>query len=172
MEFISPTADLRVLCFALGTRKVLITHWYFVLLRGAGTASRLSQHFPLTSWLRMSEILEGDTARTSDPNWPKEQFIPLGIFPAIKAKRKGWGHSLLWCLSFEETTTCTKAQLPEKGLKIACWWQLEGKNKYFVFLCFCKWPLLFLSQTAFILTHKFFPSYFFPVHHPAEEVEQ
>lgn len=68
MEFISPTADLRALCFALGAREVLITHWYFVLLRGAGTASRLSQRFPLTSGLRMSEILEGDTARTSDPN--------------------------------------------------------------------------------------------------------
>lgn len=63
---------------------------YLVLLRGAGTASRLSQqHFPFTSRLKMSEISEGDTAGTADPNRPKEYSIPPGICPAIKAKRKG-----------------------------------------------------------------------------------
>lgn len=70
MEFIFPTAHLRVLCFALGARKVLMTNQqYLVLLSGAGTASRLSQqHFPFTSRLKMSEISEGDTAGTADPN--------------------------------------------------------------------------------------------------------
>lgn len=69
MEFIFPTADLRGLCFALGARKVLMTNQCFVLLRVAGKASRLSQqHFPFTSRLKMSEISEGDTAGTADPN--------------------------------------------------------------------------------------------------------
>lgn len=113
----------------------------------AGTASQLYlQHPPLTSGLRVGEILGQDTARTADPNYPKGYSVRYDICTATKAKKKerqGWGGKA-FVMTFVFQSNCYVYCFPGTGWTLPA----DGKQRVNLFslasirsLCFIQLSL-------------------------------
>lgn len=93
----------------------------------------------------MGKTLKETTARTADIQTDQRGYsISQDVCSAVKPKGRA-------------TAIGIEPSLPRKWLNITCWW------KPFIFLCFSAQTLHLLYLSAFILSHKVFPSYFLPL---------
>lgn len=145
---LSPYQPLQiVLYFVVLARKEVITHQCFchcwvVLVQHWGSLHLLPTPTSKSSRSSMGKRLEGDIARTSDPNWPKSCSV-------IKSKRKEEGTTLVIKDFIFRSNHHTEALLPGKWLDM-----VEVENKSFCSPLLLCMDFAFLYLTAFILTHE------------------
>lgn len=113
------------------------TPMLWILLNRACTTSRLSCYpwVPKLSRMGVVKNLGGDSAGTTDLNWPKEYFIPCVITLRDKSSGKELRqdvHGYGVCLP-KQLLRVLRPCFPWSGWAFACWW--EAVNG-FLFLLF------------------------------------